>query len=346
MNSLGNFYLGDKVALGSRLHGLLKDRALIIVGNSSSLNRMDLEKVKDFPTLGCNRILRLFQPDIYTVVDRQPYMQDVELIRAYKGIRLLSCTLFDPAVSCRRMQVQPLPDFPWYRFRGVASSCPVAAGANRQFVITSFSNDRRVHYGKIPAVQTNLDHYMPTGANIAVCMIQQALALGANPIGICGVDMAWKSPKESHFFGAACSVGAFQFNARRVMHFFEAAALYAKAAGIQVFNLSPEGILNCFPRMNEHEFHLRFEKFTERESLRPRQLIEFRPDPDMRLGGLVTNDGSQSYLAAHARQLATNRRFRRTQGGVRSRQAIREQIAAVRRAYRQRKAGHPRLRGV
>jgi hypothetical protein len=332
VNSLGDFHLGKQVALGSRLHGLLAGKPLVIVGNSSSLNRMDLEKVKDFHTLGCNRILRLFQPDIYTVVDRQPYEQDLALIRAFKGIRLLSCTLFDPAVSCRRMHLQPLPDFPWYRFRGVASGTPMQGSAGRQFVVTSFTNDKRVHYGKLPAVQVNLDHHMATGANIGYCMIQQALALGANPIGIAGIDMEWRDPKDSHFFGAGFKVGAFRFNTARVLRFFLAAAEYAKLHGIQVYNLSPEGVLDCFPRMNEHEFHLRFEKHADREGLRPRQLIEFRPDPDMRLGPIQPYDWRQPHPPTRARQLADAQRRTGAGRGAAPRQSVARRLADIRRS--------------
>ena len=334
------FYLGDKVARGSRLHGLLKGKPLVIFGNAPSLNRMDLDKLTCFPTLGCNRILRLFQPDIYTVCDRQPYMQDIELIKAYRGIRLLSCTLFDPVVSCRRMPVQPIPDFEWYRYRAVASGNPMRFPGHRSFVLTSFTNDQRVHTGRLPAVQTNLDQFMPSGANIGYCMVQQAIALGANPIGIAGIDLPpdteWKQTKATHFFGDGRKVGAFAFNSPRVMKFMEAAADFALGAGVQIFNLSPEGYLNCFERMSEYEFHNRFEKHADRESLRPRQLREFVADPDRKLVELPPLSGRQPTPPHRSRRdrpgFLVGGGLVGTRDGTESRKSLQERIADIQRS--------------
>ncbi len=338
------FYLGDKVSKGGHLHNILLDKPLIMFGNSESLRRMDLEKMTCFHTLGCNRILKLFQPDIYTVADRQPYMQELERIRAYRGIRLLSATLFDPAVSCRRMPVQPLPDFEWYRWRAVASGIPVQRPGGREFVMTTFTNDQRVHNGYLPACNPNLDAYIPSGANIGYCMIQQALALGANPIGIAGIDLPpikqWQAQKVTHFFGDGRKVGGFPFNSERVMRFFEAAARYAQTRGIQVYNLSPEGYLNCFPRMSEHEFHNRFGQLAPGDVLRPRQLRVFVPDQDRRIVGLGPNRGNQPHPPNRARTgVSPSDRGREGSGSrIRSRQQLRDRIADIQRARLARRA--------
>ena len=332
------FYLGDKVARGGHLNNLLIGKPLIIFGNSNSLQFMALEKMTCFHTLGCNRILQLFEPDFYTVADRQPYMQELARIRAYKGIRLLSATLFDPAVSCRRMPVQPIPNFEWYRWRAVASGIPVTRPGGREFVMTTFTNDQRVHNGMLPACNTDLDAYLPSGANIGYCMLQQAIALGANPIGIAGIDLPpikdWTATKNTHFFGDGRKVGAFPFNSERVLRFFKSAAGYCQVRGIQVYNLAPAGHLNCFPRMNEHEFHHRFSELAPRDMLRPRQLRVFVPDQDRRIVGFAPDRGRQPHPPDRARTGISphDRGLVGSASRVRSREQLRDRIADVQRA--------------
>ncbi|MCU0916948.1 MAG: hypothetical protein MUC88_20660, partial [Planctomycetes bacterium] len=92
------------------LQGQLKGMPCVIMGNSSSLNRLNLATLTQFPTVGCNRILRMFNPDYYIVVDREPYVQDLELIRKFDGIRVLSSTIYNEKTKCHRVPVQPIPD--------------------------------------------------------------------------------------------------------------------------------------------------------------------------------------------------------------------------------------------
>jgi hypothetical protein len=262
-NGVPNFERDYPNALpASRLAGKLAGRPCVIFGNSSSLNRVDVEKLLEFPTVGCNRILRMFQPDYYIVVDRDPYRQDLHLINAFRGIRVLSSTIYNENAICRRVPVQPIPEFEFYHFRAMTSGTPTNGVAG---------------VSSLPVVQDNWDGGVLSAANISFPMLQLAVMLGANPIGIAGVDLAWKSMADSHFFGAGARHGCFPFNARRVLRFFQAASELLRQRGVEVYNLSPEGVLDCFPRISAVEFHRRAERFADRDLLPCRQFV--KPEP-------------------------------------------------------------------
>jgi len=309
-------FLGKNVAKGSKLHGTMSGRPMIVMGNAYSLNHMDLDKVFDFTTIGCNRCLELPKhPEFFTVVDRAPYMEQYQRICGYKGTRVLSETLFDPEVSCRRTPVQDLPSYEWYRYRAVASTTPFPARVP-EWVFTYYCNDKRVSRGRLPAVQTNLDEFMPSGANIAYCMLQVALAMGANPIGICGVDLVWKDKKRTHFFGEGKKRGAFPFNTKRVLLFFKAAAAYAKSKGIKIYNLSPEGVLSpTFERIDEQAFHSEFERYKTGDRVRAGQFIKFEPDENLRLSGTGMHGRSEQDIKDYYAGNAADSRHRRIRVG-------------------------------
>lgn len=334
-------FLGKNVAKGSKLHGKLEGRPMIVMGNAYSLNEMPVEMCFNFPTLGCNRCLEMKQhPDFFTVVDRAPYMEQLERIKKYKGVRILSETLFDPKVSCRRTSVQDLPEYEWYRYRAVASTTPFPKHTLDN-VFTYYSNDKRVSRGRLPAVQTNLDEFMPSGANIAYCMLQIALAMGANPIGIAGVDMSWpKDKKKTHFFGEGKKRGAFPFNTKRVMQFFAAAAAHGRRHGVKIFNLSPKGVLSpTFERITIEAFSERFERYKTGDRVRAGQFIQFEPDKNLQLSGTGMHGRSKQDIKKYYSGNAADSRRRRTRAGSPKNKPKSSSAAAVARKHdRRRKA--------
>jgi hypothetical protein len=329
---------------GKALRNRHKGSPFIIMGNAYSLNYMDLDKVFAFPTMGCNRGLQMDRhPDYYTVVDRDPYRKELSRIKAFKGVRVLSETLFDPHVSCRRTPVQPVPDFEWFRYHAVASNAPDIRNNRWKMVTTWYCNDANVaHPQTIPVVQTDLDRFLPSGANIGYCMLQLAIAMGANPIGICGIDLKWESRAKSHFFGEGKKQGCFEFRAPRVMRFFQAAAMWAKENGIAIFNLSPKGILDCFPRITERDFHSRFVRYVERDRVCPRELLKFKSDTAIRTSGTGQHARSKSDLEEHFRKLVTGRRRNRAKARARKSAHLKRRADAIRKRLRARPKGRPK----
>lgn len=263
-----------------------KDTPMVCIGNSWSLNLLDMEKVTRFKTIGCNRILRLLQPDYYIVVDRAPYVQDARLIREFKGVRVLSSTIYDEKVVCHRVPLQPVPDFDFYDFRAACTRAPIGNGI------------RGLGGTRFPIVQLDWSRPVASWGNIAGPMFQLAVMMGANPIGICGVDLIWKSKDKSHFFGNGSKVGCFPFSIHHLMRFFHATAQWCEKNHIKVFNLSPEGILDCFERISEQEFHSRFGEYADGSRVYPREQFEFGFCPNGRSGPQRAHHRNQSHLAA------------------------------------------------
>lgn len=313
----------------SLLKDRLKGKPCIIYGNSSSLNRLPLEKLLEFPAIACNRGLRLFQPDYYIVVDRDPYCQDLDLIEKFKGVRVLSSTIYNETTTCHRVPVQPIPEFEFHYFRAASSGLPVkgVGGVSR-----------------VPIVQTDWSRQVLSAANIAFPMFQLAVMLGANPIGIAGVDLAWTS-KNSHFFGEGRSAGCFPFGRPskdlKPLVFFKQAARWTEDHGIACFNLSPEGILDCFPRLDALEFHRRFGANADREVLCDRQLVELERRGSLGGRRCRTFDRNQSVAPPRPRAVVVGERHRSSPvRSAKSHAIMRDQIAAVRAArLRRPKAG-------
>lgn len=251
---------GPNIHPASELRGALKGRPCIIFGNSWSLNLMDLSKMRHFATIGCNRILRLFPPDYYIVVDRDPYRQDVELIKEFKGTRVLSSTIYDERIICRRVPLQPLPSFEFHTFRAATMT-------------------RRQLIGHRSFIESDWDMPVPSASNISWPLFQLAVMLGANPIGIAGIDLTWRNKKESHFFGEGSKEGAFEVSTTFLQRVFQQGAKLCHDRGVKVFNLSPEGVLNAFERITEVEFHRRFAEYADGDSVCPRELLDLESDP-------------------------------------------------------------------
>jgi len=346
------FVLDDQATPAGALHGCMAGRPMIVVGNAYSLNYQDREKITHFKTLGCNRCLRpdfiMPAPDYYTCVDRDPYQQEVERIRAFDGIRVLAESLFDPNVISKKTPVrpkpahqQPLPDFPWYNYRAV--SCWGRARHDRKIYTRWPEHNRGSERGWIDIPQWHLNNLVPNGANIATLMLQLALGFGANPIGIAGVDLSWESKKKSHAFadGEGQKLGAFQQRSNYILPFFESIAKGAYEHGVKVYNLSPRGMLSpLFDRISETEFHKRFGEYADGASLCPGELLELRTPPTGRARFNRANLGGQQDPAKVRRKkrpdrgpsFPDGRAHTRKRAEARKALATRKSLAAKRKA--------------
>jgi hypothetical protein len=177
------------------------------------------------------------------------------------GIRVLSSTIYNEKTICRRVPVQPVPDFEFYYFRA-------------QCTLGFPKNGKATH---LPIVQTDWSKPVASAGNISFPMFQLAIMLGCNPIGIAGVDLLWKSRQNSHFFGNGSAAGCFPFATSRVITFFREAAKWCGGNNVQAYNLSPEGVLNAFPRMSDVEFHRKFIGQVQRARICDRKFPEPQP---------------------------------------------------------------------
>lgn len=333
----------------SELHNTLQGRPVVVMGQAYSLNYVNLELLRPFVTIGCNRCLRpdshvAWHPDYYVCVDRDPYAQEAGRVREFKGTRVLSEMLFDPnnlhkkkAHRTHWAPCQPVPDFEWYGFRPVNASRPRSAG---RFCYTGWPDrEKTVRNGIIPAFGTDLDLLIAGGANVAYSMFQIAAALGAGAIGIVGVDLAWESKKKSHSFGSGDGKqeGAFELNARHTLPYFRAGVNECRKAGVGVYNLSPRGCLSpTVPKLSAKEFHRRFVKYVEGPVLRPGEQLKPRSRGQRRAGSVKNaNNRYKPTVAYDERGLAADSRRDRVERG---------KTATKRRAERSVRVGQRRRR--
>lgn len=268
----------------SDLAGHLQGRPFIIMGNAFSLLRADINQLNTFKTMGCNRCLHPdwkleHVPDYYTCIDRDPYAQVRDRLSTYKGRLVLSESMFDPNISSggptkarpKPQPVQPLPGQEWYGYRGV--SC-VGLPRSNKMIITMWGDPERTHGGFCRTFEPDLKFCLPNPANVAYLMFQLAVGFGCNPIGIIGVDMQWTPDGKTHALGDGNGkrYGAFHFNSARVLGFFRAGVESCRRNGIEVYNLSPAGILSpTVARLPLAEFHSKFARYAEGDVLYPRQ---------------------------------------------------------------------------
>ena len=295
---------GPNVHAASELKGALKGRPCIIFGNSSSLNGMDMKKMRSFATIGCNRILRLFEPDYYICVDRGPYSQDIKLIEKYNGARVLSSTIYSDKLV-RRVPLQPMPEFDFYTFK----------------------------FGGRLTVQPDWTKPISGASNISWPMFQLAVMLGANPIGIAGIDFTWRSKADSHFFGDGGKEGAFPVNENGLRRVFQNAARWCNLHGVKVFNLSPEGALDAFQRITEVEFHRRFAKYAGGDRVCSGELLDLESDParSSLFGASNARNKSRAAMASPSRN-GNYFRSGRAARGASTNSARKDAAAALRKA--------------
>lgn len=232
-----------KMPRAKQLDNSLKGKTVIIMGNSSSLNKVDLRPLLRFPIIGCNRGLKPPTPITPThlmVADRQPYCQERDAGRlsafaAAGGIILGSDSLFDPSVLLRgpyemiERRAQPTPKFKVYVYK-IGTSGP--RGPNTRIVCNR------------PILPLNYDTFgkaLDSCLNISGSLIQAASILGAARIASIGIELSWPKTGDSHCFGPGRPVGAYpqKTSIPYTLACFEGARDKFKERGIEFFNLSP-----------------------------------------------------------------------------------------------------------
>jgi len=210
------------------------ERPLIIMGNSHSLNLLPLGKLRksSIVTMGCNRILESYTPDYLVECDRSAYMDQIDRITTFRGKRLFCTALFDPNRRIRQLPAQELPPFDWYGWREVPTP-----------------KKRRLQ-AMLPAQVVNATSFerpFISAVSIAFPMIQFALIMGANPIGLVGIDLAWPKTGPTHSFGDGRKRGCEPFPKRTYRCFEKLHAWLHSDPDQRIVNLSPvRGIMDTY----------------------------------------------------------------------------------------------------
>lgn len=223
----------------------------VLIGGGPSINKMDLAKLKNTVTIGCNgfhyKIPEIgFSPTYYTVEDPLPAHDNAEKILNNKSIKIIPLDLmhifesYDDSeviyTNLRRSKITYLsPQFPLF---------------SKDFAAESYWGGTVMYYN-----------------------IQLAHYLGCNPIYLIGVDLSYVIPNEIKQRGAVLeSVGddpnhfdPRYFGAGKKWHLpetermqlsFSKALAYLDGQGVRLINLGVDSKLKDVPKRNFDEIFL------------------------------------------------------------------------------------------
>lgn len=155
---------------------------IVIYGNSGSLLKTDLKPLKQFTSIGVNRILRLLWPTYFYTCNDSVIHDESERMKA--AVETVTMILFPGLMSTRNKKFIPL-DFPH------VSTGPIA------------------FHGEFLKKSGTLDAGRDTG-NSSYQSAQIAYRMGAKRIVLAGNDLTTVHRQPSHFYGAAaknCKMG-------------------------------------------------------------------------------------------------------------------------------------------
>jgi hypothetical protein len=185
------------------------------MGNSPALNHVDLSLLDDIFTIGVNRILRVYNPDVVLLVDVVIMKQERESLEKHDG-KL----------------------FMWEGMRKHQKIAEIKFPNALYFKLSSLKEVRENTWAEKPPGPIRRVGTTPPYA------LQLAVLAGCNPIGVIGVDHTANNPgknEKTHFYGNGRregSTGGGPFTGRNE-DFWKSADTWAKSHGTSIYNLTP-----------------------------------------------------------------------------------------------------------
>ncbi len=223
-----------------RLQGLrdrYRGRRCFILGGGPSLAKTDLTRLRDEVTIGCNGIFLIFDrmgflPTFYTVEDRLVAEDRADRINELSGMT----------------KVFPLE----------LSYCLRPDGST---VFVNF----RYSYKEFPRFSADLARVAYWGGTVTFFNLQLAYFVGCREVYLLGIDHSYRvpdnlnsdvilsgSPDQNHFHPDYFGPG-FRWHDPKVERMemaYECAREFASAHGMRIFNATPGGSLEVFPRVD------------------------------------------------------------------------------------------------
>lgn len=211
-----------------------------IVGNGSSLQIEDLDRIKNELTFGSNRIYNLFdktewRPTFYLAEDEDGYSEMLPIVLKYE----IPNYVF--SLASKKFE----PDNPSNIYHGLWT--------NKKYVINRY-NDRTSH------ISENLSDYFSDGYSVTFSAIQLAIYMGVTEIYLIGVDFNYtfvtnkygkmkKIDGISTYFDGKERDGSY-LNYYSTIYAYKKAKEYADEHGIKIYNATRGGKLEVFERIN------------------------------------------------------------------------------------------------
>lgn len=191
----------------AQLYGKHKDETIVVIGNSSSLNEMDLTLLDSFTTIGLNRILRAYEPIYLMVVDTSVIYVEAPRMNDSESIKLI----YPGAMNSRA--------------RSMYTGAWISTGPMTELCDPTALNGP-IHIGK-------------GGGNSAYEAVQIAHRMGAKRIALAGVDMYYPPMKPSHMFGDGSKEGCKLPEPDKKIADFGALKKMFAMIGVDMFSISP-----------------------------------------------------------------------------------------------------------
>lgn len=166
--------------------------------------------------IGCNRGLGLCKPHAMVWSDRQPYWQSLGHLRTYTGLRIISRTVFNSNVRCRKEPHAP------------------------EFDGTYLAIDITID-GVFRKPTFELNKPFVSGPTVVLVMLQLAVIAGYKRVGLLGVDFVYDNQEDTHFFGKGEDLGAFEMQGVDRKRMFQLLRIVGDAIvekDVEVCNLS------------------------------------------------------------------------------------------------------------
>lgn len=192
----------------SELYGAHRGETVLVLGNSDSLRGMDAMMWDGFPTIGINRILRVYEPTYMTVMDQSVMKDEHERMMAS---RARVKYLIYPGVMnsiCRKLYSGE-----YYETEAMNNVCDPTQKRGSLRICTS--------------------------GNSAYYCIQIAWRMGAKTILLAGVDLYWPPGKQSHFFGSGTDWGCRLAKPAEICDDFVRLADALRTYGVETYSVSP-----------------------------------------------------------------------------------------------------------
>ncbi len=185
-----------------------KGELIFVLGNSASLNELDLSLLTEYTTIGVQRILQTYEPNYVFIVDQSVIWDEYERMTAV----------------CSRIPIILYPNHMGSKMRGLYRGPWISSGP------MSHSADRSVKRGPI---------HLPTSGDSGYEATQIAYRFGARTIVLAGLDLYWPRGKKTHSFGNGAASGCKLRMAKEKVECFRQLKQIYKREGIRLVSVSP-----------------------------------------------------------------------------------------------------------
>lgn len=185
-----------------------QNELVFVLGNSASLNELDLSLLSGYTTIGVQRILEVYEPTYVFIVDQSVIRDQYERMNAVSG----------------RIPLILYPNHMGSKMRKLYGGEWISSGP------MTHNADREKKHGPI---------HIPPSGDSGYEATQVAYRMGARTIALAGIDLHWPRGKETHCYGDGAARGAKLRLAKEKTESFRQLKQIYKRRGVGLVSVSP-----------------------------------------------------------------------------------------------------------